>query len=120
VADDRDDSQKTEEPTQRRLDEAHRKGDASRASSSTLDPRVLALAMFGSMSVQRFAADLHLPREPGRHVINAGNASALLEYATYGLIAVLAPAVRLIMFAASPEMSSSTARCSAPAVEATS
>jgi len=105
VADDRDDSQKTEEPTQRRLDEAHRKGDVVKSgelnSLILLSTGLLALAMFGSMSVQRFAADFRIFLEnPADIVINAGNASALLEYATYGLIAVLAPAVGLIMFAA--------------------
>jgi len=105
VADDRDDSQKTEEPTQRRLDEAHRKGDVVKSAELNslilLSSGVLALAMFGSMSVQRFAADFRIFLEnPADIVINAGNASALLEYATYGLIAVLAPAVGLMMFAA--------------------
>jgi hypothetical protein len=38
---------------------------------------VLSLAMFGSVAVQRFAADFtRLPRKPGRLPINAGSASA--------------------------------------------
>ena len=105
MADDRDDSQKTEEPTQRRLDEAHRKGDVVKSgelnSLVLLSSGLLALAMFGSMSVQRFTADFRIFLEnPADIVIDAGNASALLEYATYGLIAILAPAVGLLMFAA--------------------
>jgi len=105
VADDRDDSQRTEEPTQRRLDEAHSKGDVVKSgeinSLVLLSSGVLALAMFGSMSVQRFAADFRVFLEnPADMVINAGTASDLFEYATYGLIAVLAPAVGLMTFAA--------------------
>ena len=105
MADDRDNSQRTEEPTQRRLDEAHGKGDVVKSgeinSLVLLSSGVLALAMFGSMSVQRFAADFRVFLEnPADIVINAGTASDLLEYATYGLIAVLAPAVGLMTFAA--------------------
>lgn len=105
MADDRDDAQRTEEPTQRRLDEAHSKGDVVKSSEINslvlLSSGVLALAMFGSMSVRRFAADFRVFLEnPADIVINAGTASDLLEYATYGLIAVLAPAVGLMMFAA--------------------
>lgn len=105
MADDRDDSQKTEEPTQRRLDEAHRKGDIVKSAELNslilLSSGVLALAMFGSLSVRRFAADFRIFLEnPADIVIDAGTASALLEYATWGLIAVLAPAVGLMMFAA--------------------
>jgi len=105
VADDRDDSQRTEEPTQRRLDEAHRKGDVVKSGEISslvlLSSGVLALAMFGTMSVQRFAADFRVFLEnPADIVVNSGTASALLEHATYGLIAVIAPAVSLMMFAA--------------------
>ena len=105
MAEDRDDSQRTEEPTQRRLDEAHRKGDVVKSAELNslilLSSGVLALAMFGTMSVQRFAADFRVFLEnPADMVVNAGTASALLEHATFGLIAVLAPAVGLMVFAA--------------------
>jgi flagellar biosynthetic protein FlhB len=105
VAEDRDDSQRTEEPTQRRLDEAHRKGDIVKSAELNslvlLSGGVLALAMFGTLSVQRFAADFRVFLEdPAGMVIDAGTASALLEHATFGLIAVLAPAVGLMAFAA--------------------
>ena len=105
MAEDRDDSQRTEEPTQRRLDEAHRKGDVVKSgelnSLILLSSGLLALAMFSTMSVQRFAADFRVFLEdPADMVIDSGTASALLEHATYGLIAVLAPAVGFIAFAA--------------------
>ena len=85
MAEDRDDSQRTEEPTQRRLDEAHRKGDIVKSAELNslvlLSAGVLALAMFGSMSVQRFAADFRgFLENPADIVLNAGTASALLEY----------------------------------------
>ena len=105
MAEDRDDSQRTEEPTQRRLDEAHRKGDVVKSAELStlilLSAGVLALTMFGTLSVQRFAADFRIFLEsPADLVIDAGTASALLQHATFGLIAVLAPAVGLMLFAA--------------------
>jgi len=104
VADDRDDSQRTEEPTQRRLDEAHRKGDVVKSGELStlilLSAGLLSLTMFGTLSVQRFAADFKVFLEsPGDMTLDSGTASALLQHATYGLIAVLAPAVGLLLFA---------------------
>jgi flagellar biosynthetic protein FlhB len=105
VAEDRDDSQRTEEPTQRRLDEAHRKGDviksAELSSLVLLGSGVLALALFGGMSVQRFAAEFRIFLEsPADLIVDTGTAAALLHHATFGLIAVLAPALGLMLFAA--------------------
>ena len=105
MAEDRDDSQRTEEPTQRRLDEAHRKGDIVKSGEVCtlilLAAGVLALSMFGSLSVQRFAADFRIFLEsPADLVVDSGTASALLQHATFGLIAILAPATGLMLFAA--------------------
>lgn len=105
MAEERDDSQRTEQPTQRRLDEAHRKGDvvksAELSSVVLLGSGLLALALFGGMSVQRFAAEFKVFLEnPADMALDAGAATALLHHATVGLIAVLAPAVGLMLFAA--------------------
>jgi flagellar biosynthetic protein FlhB len=104
VADDRDDSQRTEEPTQRKLDEAHRKGDIVKSAELStlilLGGGVLALAIFGATSVQRFSAEFRVFLEsPGDMVIDPGTASALLQHATFGLFAVLAPALGMMVFA---------------------
>ena len=105
MAEDRDDSQRTEQPTQRRLDEAHRKGDvvksAELSSLILLGSGVLALAVFGMAAVQRFAAEFRVFLEsPGDMVIDPGTASALLQHATFGLFAVLAPALGVMVFGA--------------------
>ena len=105
MAEDRDDSQRTEQPTQRRLDEAHRKGDivksAELSSLILLGAGLLALAVFGTTAVQRFAAEFRVFLEnPGEMVIDPGTASALLQHATFGLFAVLAPALGVMVFAA--------------------
>jgi flagellar biosynthesis protein FlhB len=104
VADDRDDSQRTEQPTQRRLDEAHRKGDvvksAELSTAVLLGGGLLAIALFGTVSVQRFAAEFRVFLEsPGDMVVDPGTVLALMQHATYGLFAVLAPALGLMMFA---------------------
>lgn len=104
MAEDRDDSQRTEEPTQRRLDEAHRKGDVVKSGELStlilLSAGLLALSMFGTLSVQRFAADFRIFLEsPADLVVDSGTASALLQHATFGLIAILAPAAGLLLFA---------------------
>ncbi len=105
MAQDRDDSQRTEQPTQRRLDDAHRKGDIVKSAELStlivLGGGVLALAIFGATSVQRFSAEFRVFLEsPGEMVIDPGTASALLQHATFGLLAVLAPALGLMLFAA--------------------
>jgi flagellar biosynthesis protein FlhB len=105
VAEDRDDQQRTEEPTQRRLDEAHRKGDvvksAELASFVLLAGGVTAVSLFASASVQRFAGEFRFFLEsPGDLVLDSGTAAALLQHATFGLFHVLAPATGLMLLAA--------------------
>jgi flagellar biosynthesis protein FlhB len=104
VAEERDDSQRTEQPTQRTLDEAHRKGDIVKSAELStlivLGGGVLALAIFGATAVQRFSAEFRVFLEsPGEMVIDPGTASVLLQHATFGLFAVLAPALGFMLFA---------------------
>lgn len=104
MAEDRDDSQRTEQPTQRRLDEAHRKGDivksAELSTAILLGGGLLTLALFGAVSAQRFAADFRIFLEsPADMVIDPGTASALLQHSAYGLFAVVAPALGFMIFA---------------------
>ena len=78
MADDRDDSQRTEEPTQRRLDEAHRKGDVVKSAELSLARPARQRACSRSpcsarSSVQRFAAEFRVFLEnPGDMVIDPG------------------------------------------------
>ncbi len=61
MADDRDDAQRTEEPTQKRLDEALSKGDVIKsmelATFVMLAGGTLALALFAQSAAKRFAVD---------------------------------------------------------------
>ena len=104
MAEDRDNAQRTEQPTQRRLAEAHRKGDvvksAELSTAVVLGGGLLTLALFGATSAQRFAAEFRIFLEsPGDMVIDPGTVSALLQHAAYGLFAVLAPPLGLMIFA---------------------
>jgi flagellar biosynthetic protein FlhB len=60
MAEDRDDSQRTEEPTQRRLDDAREHGDVVKSTEvstfAVLGGGTLALAMFGRSSAELFAS----------------------------------------------------------------
>jgi flagellar biosynthetic protein FlhB len=105
VAEDRDDQQRTEEPTQRRLDEAHRKGDVVKsgelASLVLLGGGVLALTFFGASSVQRFAGEFRpFLENPADIVLDSGSAAMLLAHVASGLFFVLAPALGLMLLAA--------------------
>ena len=79
MAEERDDSQRTEEPTQRRLDEVHKKGVADKSSKlaafTMLAGGTLALLLFSGAAVQRFAGE-------------------------FRVFAILAPSVGLILVAA--------------------
>ena len=59
MADDQDKSQKTEEPTQRRLDQAHDKGDVVKSTEVStfvvLTAGALAISIFGRSTAQGFA-----------------------------------------------------------------
>ena len=61
MADEHDDSQRTEEPTQKRLDEAHKKGDVVKsqelATFIMMAGGTLTLALFAGSSARRFNAD---------------------------------------------------------------
>jgi flagellar biosynthetic protein FlhB len=105
MAEDRDDQQRTEEPTQRRLDEAHRKGDvvksAELASLVLMAGGVTALTLVGASSVERFAGEFRFFLEnPADVVLDSGSASMLLAHAASGLFFVLAPALGLMVLAA--------------------
>src|SRR6266436_1083614 len=105
MAEERDDAQRTEEPTQRRLDEAHKKGEVVKsgelASFIMLAGGTLALVLFSGMAVQRFAGEFRVFLEnPAEMTLDAGSASALLQRSIFGLVAILAPSVGLMIIAA--------------------
>ncbi len=105
MAEERDDSQRTEEPTQRRLDEALKKGDvvksAELATFVMMAGSALALVLFAGSAANRFAAEFVIFLEnPAQMELDGGAAVLLLSKGIFGLIAILAPATGLLIAAA--------------------
>jgi flagellar biosynthesis protein FlhB len=105
VAEERDDSQRTEEPTQKRLDEALKKGDVVKSqelvSFVMLAGGTLALTMFAGSAARQFAGTFTLfLQDPGQMSLDAGSAVALMRKVVFGLFAVVGPATGLMIVAA--------------------
>ena len=105
MAEDRDDAQRTEEPTQRRLDEARRKGDVVKSIELTsfimLASGALALTMFGGMAARTFTRHflLYLER-PDDLSLDPGGAATIFHQVAIGLFVLVAPALGLMLVAA--------------------
>jgi flagellar biosynthetic protein FlhB len=105
VAEDRDDSQRTEEPTQKRLDEALKKGDVVKsmelATFVMIAGGTLALTLFAQSAARRFAADFTVFLEnPAQLSLDSGGAAALLQKSIYEFFAIVGPAAGLMLLAA--------------------
>jgi flagellar biosynthetic protein FlhB len=105
MAEERDDSQRTEEPTQKRLDDAAQKGDVVKsqelASFILMAGGTLALAMFANSAAHRFTADfLVFLENPSEIALDSSSSMALLHKTVFAMFALLAPATGLmILFA---------------------
>ena len=104
MADDRDDAQRTEQPTQRRLDEARRKGDIVKSTEMStfvvLVAGALALTMFSGMAAKSFAHSFLIYIEnPAELSLGPGGAFAVFKQAALGLLALVAPTIALLMLA---------------------
>jgi flagellar biosynthetic protein FlhB len=104
MAEDRDDAQRTEQPTQRRLDEARSKGDVIKSnelsSFITLAAGALALAVFGGMAAHSFTRQflVYLER-PDELRLDPGGIAFIFKQAAWGLLTLVAPAIGLMMAA---------------------
>ncbi|HXJ01153.1 MAG TPA: flagellar biosynthesis protein FlhB [Micropepsaceae bacterium] len=105
MAEDRDDSQRTEEPTQKRLDDALKKGDVVKsmelASFAMLAGGTLALAMFAQSAARQFAGTFTVFLEsPAQMTLDSGGTIALMKKCVFGLFAIIGPAAGLMMITA--------------------
>lgn len=105
MAEERDDSQRTEEPTQRRLDDAHKKGDVVKSSELSsfilLSGATIALAALTTLAVHTFARDFTMFLEqPEQLSLDAKGVSDVFGRAVWGLLAVIGPAAGVLMIAA--------------------
>jgi flagellar biosynthetic protein FlhB len=102
MAEDRDESQQTEEPTHRRLEQAHEQGDVVSSPEVTtfmvLAAGALALAMFGSSASESFARSFTVfLQQPDRFVVDSSNMIVLMRHVLLSIGAILAPVVGLLM-----------------------
>jgi flagellar biosynthetic protein FlhB len=105
VAEERDDAQRNEEPTQKRLDDALKKGDVVKSTELStfvmMAASALGLVLFAGNAARRFTADFAVfLQDPGEMTLDASAAVALLHHAVYGLFAMLAPAAGFLLIAA--------------------
>jgi flagellar biosynthetic protein FlhB len=101
MSEDRDDSQKTEEPTQRRLDDAREQGDIVKSGEvttfMTLAGGALVIAALGHGAAQNFAGYFRVFLEqPDQFVINSDSIMELMRHILMGLGFVLAAPLALM------------------------
>jgi flagellar biosynthetic protein FlhB len=104
MAEERDDAQRTEEPTSRRLDEARSKGDVIKSPEVTsfivLAAGALAVTIFSGMAARTFARHyLVFFERPAEFSLDAGSALLIFKQAAQGLLVLMAPAIGLMMVA---------------------
>jgi flagellar biosynthetic protein FlhB len=101
MAEDRDDSQRTEEPTQKRLDEAREHGDIVKSTEVTtfaaLAGGTLAIAMFGRSAAEGFVATFRgLIENADQLDVDPAGMMSLFRTAGLETAALLAPALAVI------------------------
>jgi len=102
MAGDRDDSQRTEEPTQKRLDDARAHGDVVKSTEVTtfavLAGGTLAIAMFGRSVSESFAGSFRSFLEnPDQIAIDPGSAMALFRSTGIALATLIAPVIGVLI-----------------------
>jgi flagellar biosynthetic protein FlhB len=105
MADDRDDSQRTEEPTQRRLDQAHDHGDVVKSTEVTafvlLVGATLAIAMFAPQAAIGFTNAFRVFLEqPDQIPVDGRGVTVILQGSLWHLGEILAPIFAILIGAA--------------------
>ncbi|HEX2592172.1 MAG TPA: flagellar biosynthesis protein FlhB [Rhizomicrobium sp.] len=102
MADENDDSQKTEQPTQRRLDDAREHGDLVKSQEVNtlilLAGGTLVIALFGQPAAKAFAQNfLVFLQQPEQLAVGGADMQGLMQHALIGLAAILGPVLGLMM-----------------------
>ena len=105
MAEDRDDLQRTEEPTQKRLDEARRKGDVVKsqelAAFILLSGGTLALLFASQSAVAIFLSEFVVfLQSPESFALDAVSIEQIFAHSLYGLFGVIGPICGLMMVVA--------------------
>jgi flagellar biosynthesis protein FlhB len=98
MADDRDDSQKTEEPSQRRLDEAQAQGDVVKSQELStfliLGGGTLAVAIFGGMTAESFVRTFRIFLEqPDQMTLDSGSIMSLMRATAWHTAMIFGPVI---------------------------
>ncbi len=104
MADDTDDSEKTEDPTPRRLQDAAEQGDIVKSQEVStfvlLGAGTLAIALFGHSSAEAFARGFRaFLEQPDQLSVGPGGAMELARHVLWSLFQILGPPLGLIMAA---------------------
>ncbi|HEY5237861.1 MAG TPA: flagellar biosynthesis protein FlhB [Rhizomicrobium sp.] len=102
MADDQDKSQQTEEPTQRRLDQAHDRGDVVKSTEVStfvvLTGGALAISIFGQSTAQGFASHFRVFLEqPDQFTMDQAGVMALLRNTVGALALLMGPVFGLLV-----------------------
>ncbi len=102
MADDNDNSQKTEQPTQRRLDDAREHGDVVKSTEVNtlilLGGGTLVMAMLAQPAAKAFARYfLIFLEQPDQLGVASADMQALMKHALLGLAAILGPVLGVMM-----------------------
>lgn len=102
MADDKDDSQRTEEPTQRRLEQAHEHGDIVKSTEVSafvmLLGTTIAIAVFGSGVAQGFAHSFRIFLEqPEQIAVDGAGVQAIFNGSVWRLGGILMPIFAVLM-----------------------
>ena len=105
MSEDRDDSQRTEEPTQKRLDDALKKGDVVKsmevATFVMMAGGTLALALFAQNAARQFAGNFTIfLQNPAQMTLDSGTMVTMMRKSVFGLFAIIGPASALMLVAA--------------------
>jgi flagellar biosynthetic protein FlhB len=101
MAEERDDSQRTEEPTQRRLDDAREQGDIVKSAELStlvvLAGGAISIAMFGHATAEGFARAFRaFLEQPDQIALDGGGAMSIMRGAVWQLLLLLAAPLALI------------------------
>ncbi|HEX3485899.1 MAG TPA: flagellar biosynthesis protein FlhB [Micropepsaceae bacterium] len=105
MAEEHDDSQRTEEPSQKRLDDALKKGDVVKSSElatfAMMAGGTLALVLFAQSAARQFTSTFTVfLQNPAQMTLDSGTMIALLRKSVFGLIAIIGPASAMMLLIA--------------------
>jgi flagellar biosynthesis protein FlhB len=103
MADDRDDAQRTEEPTQRRLEQAQEHGDVVKSTEVTtfavLAGATLAIAIFGGSTSEYFARNFRIFLEqPDQIAVDPSGIMTLFHATLWNFAGLVAPILAVLIF----------------------